>query len=113
MIGIMWLLHPYGLEYLPLSFVQNIAFTPLLMAVVARAICLVGTFPPVLLMMSGHHKALIVSHVASIMARACVFLLFAKFVDANFAVAAFVIGTALVTVLNLLQIRKILWPTSF
>jgi O-antigen/teichoic acid export membrane protein len=111
-MGLMWILYPYGQAYLPPAFSQYIAIAPLLAAVAARAVCLVGTFPPVLLMMSGHHKALIASHVASIVTRAGAFLLFAQFVDANFAVAAFVVGAALVTILNIFQVRKILWPTA-
>lgn len=97
-------LMPYLDRFLPPATVASLRPELLGLAIGVRVLCLIGTFPPVLLMMAGGHRQLILAHAASIAVRVILFVAFGAIVDANFAILTFVAGTVVVTALNLWQV---------
>lgn len=98
------LLLPFASAVLPPALWSELRLDVLCGAIFVRSLCLIGSFPPILLMMSGRHKALIGAHLTSIAVRGGIYFASAAFIDANLAIMAFVAGTIVVTVLNLWQV---------
>lgn len=100
------LLLPFTSAFLPPALWVELRWDVLCGAIFVRSLCLVGSFPPILLMMSGRHKALIGAHLTSIAVRCAIYGLCASIVDTNLAIIAFVSGAVVVTTLNLCQVRR-------
>jgi O-antigen/teichoic acid export membrane protein len=108
---LLWLIWPWLADFMPAAFTDHVSRTAVLTGLFVRSLCLFGTFPPVLLMMSGRHKALIAAYAASVVGRGAAYLIFLSIADADFAIAAFVGGFVMVMVINLMQVRSQLWPS--
>lgn len=100
------LLLPYAGALLPGALWSELRWDVLCAAILVRSLCLIGSFPPILLMMSGRHKALIGAHLASIAARVGIYIACAAFIDANLAIIAFICGSIVVTIVNLWQVQR-------
>ena len=104
---------PYARGMLPPALSSELRWELLSGAIVFRSLCLIGSFPPILLMMSGHHKALIGAHLTGVAVRIGIYIACAAFIDPNLAIMAFVAGTMVVTALNLWQALKQLRGDEF
>lgn len=100
------LLLPYAGALMPRSLWSELRWDVLCAAILVRSLCLIGSFPPILLMMSGRHKALMGAHLASIAARVGIYIAGAAFIDANLAIIAFICGSIVVTIVNLWQVQR-------
>ncbi len=103
---IIMLLLPYAGVLLPWTLLSELRWEVLCAAILVRSLCLIGSFPPILLMMSGRHKALIGAHLVSIAARVGIYIVWAAAIDINLAVIASICGPIVVTIANLWQVRS-------
>lgn len=111
-VVVVWISKPLLMTFIPHALLTMLDWNLVLAAMAVRALCLVSTFPAALLTMTGRHKALIVSNLLTMVLRISLFAVFLNEAGAGLAVATFAAGAILSTIINVVQVRRQLWPLT-